>query len=447
MSQSQQTPVLPSTADATPYVPISWMAVSAALVTAFYVILLIVLGIKSIGGKSPLLIWQLFLMPIIGVVLSFAARRTIRNAEGTRTGENLANLAWWGAVVGGLGYGAYYLAIEFAIRRDAADEVNRWVKNIIQDDPANPAHPGLSLAFNETLEPDRRRAGSDASQLEAEFREQFIAFTQCDLVRLVQRNPGECRYEDGGVKEWVNRQYGIDCQYSGAVKCREGVFPLLIPVKGIESGIVSQTPGRKWLVSIPPNGLFVPEGSTRTPYGWLVELLEQSGTQFGKDFFAVIGTGGPSANSMIIHDALGKNTVAYQIAYHFTCGPTDRQNHWFTVARQHGGPYRGGGRAGRPRPVLHERIDGLFPRLLLQTPERRRAVPGAEGPVQQGVGNHRSAPSGHAHEKQSGPRPGPELQRQRRPASPSLRTPVSRTGAGDCPLPAGLRVDRPRPSR
>lgn len=271
--------------------------------TAFYVILLIVLGIKSIGGKSPLLIWQLFLMPIIGVVLSFAARRTIRNAEGTRTGENLANLAWWGAVVGGLGYGAYYLAIEFAIRRDAADEVNRWVKNIIQDDPANPAHPGLSLAFNETLEPDRRRAGSDASQLEAEFREQFIAFTQCNLVRLVQRNPGECRYEDGGVKEWVNRQYGIDCQYSGAVKCREGVFPLLIPVKGIESGIVSQTPGRKWLVSIPPNGLFVPEGSTRTPYGWLVELLEQSGTQFGKDFFAVIGTGGPSANSMIIHDA------------------------------------------------------------------------------------------------------------------------------------------------
>ena len=75
-------------------------------------------------AKKPLVQAELLALPAIGVVLCFAARRVIRNSEGTRTGENLANTAWWICVIAGLGYAAYLLAIDFAIRRDAKAELD-----------------------------------------------------------------------------------------------------------------------------------------------------------------------------------------------------------------------------------------------------------------------------------------------------------------------------------
>ncbi len=45
MANPNQTPSLPSTADPNPYVPISWMAVSALLVSAIFLIVLIGLAL------------------------------------------------------------------------------------------------------------------------------------------------------------------------------------------------------------------------------------------------------------------------------------------------------------------------------------------------------------------------------------------------------------------
>src|SRR5437879_3514558 len=121
-SSPAPTPALASTADQTPYLPISWMAVAADTAAGLFLTALTALGIAAFWGKKPLIIPELLILPVIGGVLSFAARRMIRNSEGTRTGERQANAAWWTCVVVGLGYAAYLFAIDYSIRREARTE-------------------------------------------------------------------------------------------------------------------------------------------------------------------------------------------------------------------------------------------------------------------------------------------------------------------------------------
>src|SRR5438093_1247197 len=123
MAEPTPSPALASTADPTPYVPVSWLAVAAFSVAGLFVVTLLALGGFAFVNKKPLLMGELLVLPVIAIVLSFAARRAIRNSEGTRTGEKLAANAWWLSVVFGLCYVAYLFAIDFAIRRDARGEV------------------------------------------------------------------------------------------------------------------------------------------------------------------------------------------------------------------------------------------------------------------------------------------------------------------------------------
>lgn len=310
MAERPQTPVLPSTADASPYVPVSWMAVSAVVVAGLFLVVLIGLGLWDyFVEKKPLLLKELLVFPLVAVVLSFAGRRLIRNSEGTRTGEKLCNTAWWVSVIGGLSFVAYMMAIDFAYRRDAKDEGQRWVSNVLGDDSARMA------AFIETLEPDRRGGLSPASpgQLESEFRDQLTEFKQCDLVKLAMRNPGNCRIEGEGVKDWTTRQNVLDCAYTAKVTCREGVFDILVPVRGIEYGSGTPNPGRKWMVPAQSSVPMILPDAARTPYGWLVAAVEQSALQFGRDFFGLVGTGSPN-HPLIYHMFVGPKENGLRIA-------------------------------------------------------------------------------------------------------------------------------------
>src|SRR4051812_180434 len=100
-------PTLPSTADAAPYAPVSWLAVAAMLSTVLFAVFLLVTGYGAYKDKRPLLQEWLLVLPVAAIVLSFAARRVIRNSEGTRTGElfgvDLPNAAWWVSLVLSLG--------------------------------------------------------------------------------------------------------------------------------------------------------------------------------------------------------------------------------------------------------------------------------------------------------------------------------------------------------
>ena len=185
MAESTSTPALPSTADPIPYVPVSWMAVAASTVASLFVAILLALGIAAFLAKKPLVQrGTAGAAPAIGVVLCFAARRVIRNSEGTRAGESLANSAWWTCVVAGLGYAAYLLAIDFAIRRDAKAELDRWVESISAGDERS-----LNWAFLHTREPSQRASinPEDTAQIQGRFYDEYVGFKQCDFVRLALR--------------------------------------------------------------------------------------------------------------------------------------------------------------------------------------------------------------------------------------------------------------------
>lgn len=292
MADPTHAPTLPSTADAVPYVPVSWMAVGAATVAGIYVVLLLALGGSAFLAKKPLLQPELLALPLLAWILSFAARRVIRNSEGTRTGEGLANAAWWVAVILGPGYFAYILAIDYSIRRDAKNELVRWVEYIRTEDESN---DNFNLAFLRTRDPNQRGAISpkDTKQLKGRFRDDYTAFEQCDFVKLLRRNKGDTsEFRPTGVKEWINKPGGIvECIYSGVIKCPEGTFTVNVPLRGMEPTSAAEGIGRQWGVMIVPTGYIARDQSTMTRYGWLIETLEQRGTEVGKQFIFRVGLG------------------------------------------------------------------------------------------------------------------------------------------------------------
>ena len=284
-------PALPSTADSVPYVPVSWMAVGAMGVSMLFLLLLLVLGNDARVQRRPLLMPELLALPAIAVVLSFAARRIIRNAEGTRTGVlfgiDLPNASWWIAVVCGLGYGAYLFAVEYAVRRDAQAEVERWVETLQKVDAAITDDPSLARAFHRTRDPNERAniPSTDSQQLEGRWGNEFITFRQTDLVRLLHRNPGKCEFSIGGLRDWSQKATGVDCVYNLTLKCPEGTFPLQVPLKGVETGAGSGSAGgRQWQVVLVNTGYINRDAARLTPYGWFVRQLERQGAEEGGQF-------------------------------------------------------------------------------------------------------------------------------------------------------------------
>ncbi|AMV24106.1 hypothetical protein VT84_06895 [Gemmata sp. SH-PL17] len=289
MAEPTQSPALPSTADATPYVPISWTAVAAAVTAGVFAITLLMLGIFAFISKKPLLMQELLVLPVIAVVLSFAARRIIRNSEGTRTGEGLANAAWWASLVLGLGYVAYLFAIDYSVRRDAANKVEEWIGQVRDDK--------VGGAFYTTLLPQQRQgvSRSDTSLIEMRFRDEFLTFRNSDLVRLAQRNKaeGEFKFTSVGVADWSYKPGAIDCAFAGTVTCPEGTFPVLVKLRGVEGVTASEGGGgRQWAVAFQPGSGFIQQDKVeRTAYGWMLVLLEINGGSFGKGFIEYINSG------------------------------------------------------------------------------------------------------------------------------------------------------------
>ncbi|MDY3557004.1 hypothetical protein R5W24_006187 [Gemmata sp. JC717] len=285
MAEPTQPPALPSTADTTPYVPIAWSAVAAAAVAGLFAVLLLVLGVSAFVNKKPLLIEELLILPVIGVVLSFAARRLIRNSEGTRTGESLADAAWWLSLVLGLAYFAYLFAISFAVRREAKTEVERWIGLIQKGDPED--------AFFLTIPPGARQGvpKSDKLALRGRYGEELLAFKGTDLMRLAQRNGDQLRFTPGEVAEWSYKPGTIDCISNGEITCPEGKFPVVVGLKGVE-GVTGADVGRQWMIVRPQSGGFIRQDKAeRTTYGWMLLMLEANGGAFGKAFIDHVGFG------------------------------------------------------------------------------------------------------------------------------------------------------------
>jgi hypothetical protein len=291
MAESTPSPALPSTADANPYVPVSWLAVAALTVAVLFAVLLLILGGIAFLGKKPLLMEELLVLPGIAIVLSFAARRVIRNSEGTRTGEKLAVNAWWLSLILGLCYIAYLGAIDFAIHRDATSETEQWMRYLSRG-----GDDDVGRAFHRMLPPGARAdiAPDDTQKMRSRHRDEFLKFRTSDLAKLAQRNKDELKFERDSVT-WTYRPGVTECLLTGAVKCPEGTFPITVILKGVEGVSGAEGGGRQWMLERAQPSGFIEQGrATRTPYGWLVLVLERSGTNFGKLFVSNAGFGGGS---------------------------------------------------------------------------------------------------------------------------------------------------------
>jgi hypothetical protein len=252
---------------------------------ALFVGILLVAGYGAWSERRPLMMDWVLILPLAAIVLSFAARRVIRDAEGTRTGLlfglDLPAAAWWTAVVGGLGYAAYFVAVDYSIRQDAKGEVVRWADATLKGD--------LARAFHRTRDPNERASigPDDRAALESRYRNEFTFFRQCDVVRVATRNPGACEFVPGGMRDWkITKGGGIECVYRGAVRCPEGTFPMNVSLKGVEPTAGDAPVGRQWQVTLTPAG-FVQQAEVRlTPYGWYVGALEKQGAAFARQFLA-----------------------------------------------------------------------------------------------------------------------------------------------------------------
>jgi hypothetical protein len=258
------------------------MAVAALSVSVLFAVILVAFGGIAFAYKKPLLIEPVLALPIIAIVLSFAARRVVRNSEGTRTGENLATAAWWLALILGLCYFAYLCAIDFAIRRDAEGAVEKWVGYLNKGD-----EDGLTRAFALTLPPGARQGiALERSALQLRYRDELASFGGTDLAGLGRRNKGGLSFAAGSVN-WSYRGGSVECQLTGTVKCPEGSFPVTVFLKGEEGVSGAEGGGRQWTIMRPRGGGYVNQSrATRTPYGWMVALLEAAGGNYGRDYVA-----------------------------------------------------------------------------------------------------------------------------------------------------------------
>ena len=142
------------------YAPVSWMAITALAVAGIFASLLLSLVLTAFRSNKPLIEIWLFIFPVLGIVVAFAARRHILNSEGTRTGLKLAAWAWWICVVSGLSYAAYFWATEYTVQSDTERQFSAWAENVKKIDPATPNDPALAAAFYQTLPPSQRVAFS-----------------------------------------------------------------------------------------------------------------------------------------------------------------------------------------------------------------------------------------------------------------------------------------------
>jgi hypothetical protein len=302
------------------YAPLSWTAVAALVLAVLYGLVMAVVLFSAFRRGQQVIEPPLLVIPALVVVLAFVARRQIRSSEGTRVGEQYANLAWWIAVVCGLGYVTYLFAIDFSIRRQADSEFATWSSYLKDLNPSDPKDPNFFHAVHMTLDPGVRGSvpAGDPSRIEATFRESVTGLRASDLVRICTRNPGAVTFHPQGLKEWQQKPSEITCTLTATLSCPEGDFGLVVPMRAV---IDEKTKARRWQILPIPGGYV--KTKSLTPYGWQVEYLEASGTRMAQEFLGRLSVPGSAPYAFLAYvqpDGTPKHANALFAALTATAG-------------------------------------------------------------------------------------------------------------------------------
>ena len=284
----RSSPKLNQTTDEVAYTPISWLAVAAGVAALVFALVFILLSISSFLKKQPMIMPVLLALPLITLVLSFAAYCHVNNSEGTRTGKlfklNLVGGSAAIGLLGGAGYIAYLGAMEFAVRKDAEIVFNEWTKHLVDISPNDPNDPGIIRALHRTLEPSsqQRVNPADVASIRNAFSEQYTQFSQSDLVRICRRHPGNVTIVPQGLVNWEREQQRARCTLNADITSPEGVHTISLEM----IADIAPNGSRAWGLQNKPSYVVA---RRLTPYGKSVEDLENVASQLSQRFVESLG--------------------------------------------------------------------------------------------------------------------------------------------------------------
>lgn len=312
----RSSPKLNQATDEVAYTPISWLAIAAFVSSMVFIIVFVALAALSIAKKQPMIMPILLILPLITLVLTFAAYCHINNSEGTRTGRlfrlNLITLSATIGLLGGAGYVSYLFAMEFAVRKDAEYVFNDWMKSLSNLSPDDANENGVLTALHRTLDPanQQRVSATDYVTLRNAFNEQLLQFSESDLVRICRRNPGKIKAVSQGLVNWEREQQRIRCTLNADIFSPEGVHTISFEM----IADIAPSGARLWGIQNKPSYVV---GRRLTPYGKAVEELEIDASLVSLRFIEPLG----QLMQSRVPDVLDQEAVRQKLYHDFIANP------------------------------------------------------------------------------------------------------------------------------
>jgi hypothetical protein len=237
----------PERDEAAGYRPVSGLAVAALLLAGVSAVAVVVIGLLIWRGGRPILSPGVLVLGAFGLALSIAARWHVRRAEGTRTGLGLSRAAFWLSILSLGSYGAYYAAIDFAVRQQARAAADKFFACLLEGKP--------ELAFRLTRDPAQQRGIPDDPKdpkTIAAIRARFGAtdlhqFLQTEVVQLFRTWPEKIHVTFAGPGR-VDLSSGFVIELNYTIRTPEGQFDVDVFTRGVDD---STTGGRDWHVLVP----------------------------------------------------------------------------------------------------------------------------------------------------------------------------------------------------
>ncbi|HEY7424358.1 MAG TPA: hypothetical protein VH682_09040 [Gemmataceae bacterium] len=268
-----------------PFRPLSLLALAGFGVAVLYAFVVVLGGAVSLFTRVPWLMpfWSFF-VPVVALVLCWAARARIRDSEGTLSG--LAFTTWGSrlAIIVGLTYAAYYGFTFLAVRWQAIECADQFFGELRN----GRADKAFLIAMRERVE------GLEDSEIRDRLENLFNSpsptgggpysqFRRGSLVRALEASDGKADIKPVGVTEWeykggyrVILKYHIDTPLRG--------FDVNVETFGRDSK-PGEPRGRQWQVVLQKGELpIIPSTLKLTPHGEDFHQDAQTALNFALDW-------------------------------------------------------------------------------------------------------------------------------------------------------------------
>jgi hypothetical protein len=256
----------PERDEAATYRPVAGLAIAAILLAGVTAATLLGVWITARARGRPVLVSWLLVVAAIGLVLSAVARWQVIRAQGTRTGMGLARAALWLSLLSLGSYGAYYLAIDWAVHKQARAIADQFYDHLSKGEP--------EFAFRLSRPPGQQRdiPKDDREYVRKRFgANEYHQFQQSDIIRHFLSWQDKTRLEYVGPGKWDDIANGFSVELHYNLRTPEGLYDIVTVTLGLDD---PGTGAREWYVMPPPTTRILPENEQLTHLGRMTRELE-----------------------------------------------------------------------------------------------------------------------------------------------------------------------------